>query len=199
MTATQRPLLSLLRGCVLILALGGALFGLAGCSDDDENKSPTNPTGIPVVSGSWSGTYHVKTCTDTVNGAAGTLCATVLDPATGPTPASTQPIAMTLTQQSDQVGGTVTFSGWYLQTVPVTGTIGTSGRLWLQGTVTFTDPACPAVTGPVTLSGWVTDLNRERNEVIGVFNISGLRKLSACTFANINVSADAADLTKKSS
>jgi hypothetical protein len=84
-----------------------------------------------------------------------------------------------------------------VQTVPVTGTIGTSGRIWLQGTVAFTDTACPAVTGTVTLSGWVTDLNREQNEAIGVFTVTGLRKMSACLFANINVSADGVDIKKK--
>jgi hypothetical protein len=188
-----------LRGLALVLALGASILATASCSNDDENKTPTSPTGIPTVSGTWSGTYHIKTCTDTVNGAAGTLCATVLDTATTTTAASTQPLTVTLTQNNDQVGGTVAFSNWYLQTIPVTGTIGSSGRLWLQGSVAFTDPLCPAVTGTATLSAWVTDLNRERNELIGVFNITGLRKMSACLFANITVTADSVDITKKSS
>ena len=201
MTPTDYSLLHpmrLLNGLILGLVLGALVIGTASCSDD-ENKTPTNPTGIPTVSGTWTGTYHIKTCTDTVNGAAGTLCATVLDTTTTTNTSSTQPVTVTLTQQNDQVGGTVAFSNWYVQTVPVTGTIGTSGRLWLQGSVTFTDPACPTVTGSVALSAWVTDLNRERNEFIGVFNITGLRKMSACLFANITVSADSVDVIKKSS
>jgi hypothetical protein len=188
MRATHR-LLPLLLSCGIALAA-------VSCSDD-ENKNPTTPTGIPTVSGTWSGTYHVKTCTDTVNGAAGTLCATVLDTGTTTNNASTQPLQVTLTQQSDQVGGTVAFTGWLAQSVPVTGTVGSSGRVWLQGAVAFTDAACPAVTGTVTVSGWITDLNREQNELIGAFNLTGLRKMSACLFANVTVSADTVDIKKK--
>jgi hypothetical protein len=185
-----------LRAILLLTLLGGLAIASTSCGDD-ENKSPTTPTGIPTISGSWAGTYHIKTCTDTVNGAAGTLCATVLDTTTTTNTASTQPVQVVLTQQNDQVGGTVTFSGWYVQTVPVTGTVGSSGRIWLQGTVAFSDTACPAVTGTVSLSGWVTDLNREQNEAIGVFNLTGLRKMSACLFANISVTADSVDIKKK--
>jgi hypothetical protein len=188
----------LLRGLLLFGLLCGIAIGTTSCGDDN-NTSPTSPTGIPTVSGTWTGTYHIKTCTDTVNGAPGTLCATVLDTTSTTNTASTQPITVTLTQQSDQVGGTVAFSGWYVQSVPVTGTVGTSGRVWLQGSVAFTDAACPAATGTVSLSGWVTDLNREQNRLIGVFNLTGLRKMSACLFANINVSADSTDVSKKSS
>jgi hypothetical protein len=176
--------------------LCGAAIAAAACSSDD-TKSPTAPTGIPTVAGTWAGQYHIKNCTDTVNGVPGTLCATVTDSSTATTPASTQPLQLTLTQQGDQVGGTLAFTGWYVQNVPVTGTIGTSGRLWLTGALTFTDPACPTTTGRVTVSAWVTDLNRERNELIGAFTLTGNRRLSACLFSNVAVDADTVDITRK--
>jgi hypothetical protein len=182
-------------------SLGGglvALVGVAGCSGDN-NTSPTTPTGIPSVAGTWTGKYHVKACTDTINGAAGTVCATVLDPATGTNAASTQPVQLMLTQQGDQVGGTLIFTGWYVQNVPVTGTIGTSGRLWLQGTIAVTDPACPTTTGTFTLSTWFTDLNREQNEMIGGFNFTTKKRLSACLFADLNVQTDTVDISRKAS
>jgi len=174
--------------------------GISGCSDDAKT-SPTTPTGIPNVAGSWAGTYHIKQCTDTVNGAAGTLCATVTDPATGTNTASTQPVQLVLSQQNDQVGGTLVFSGWYAQSVPVTGTIGSSGRLWLQGTIAVTDPACPTTTGTFTLGTWFSDLNREQNEMIGGFNFTTKKRLStsACLFADLNVTIDTVDITKKAS
>jgi hypothetical protein len=185
----------------LRLVAGGLLaatLGVAGCSSDN-NTSPTTPTGIPNVAGTWTGQYHIRVCTDTINGAAGTVCATVLDPATGTNAASTQPVQVMLTQQGDQVGGTLVFSGWYVQSVPVTGTIGTSGRLWLQGTIAVTDPACPTTTGTFTLSTWFTDLNRERNEMIGSFNFTTRKRLSACLFADLNVQTDTVDITRKAS
>ena len=181
-----------------LAALCVIVGGVSGCSSDD-NKSPTTPTGIPNVAGTWSGTYHIKQCTDTVNGAPGTLCATVTDPATGTNTASTQPVQLVLSQQNDQVGGTLVFSGWYAQSVPVTGTIGSSGRLWLQGTIAVTDPACPTATGTFTLGTWFSDLNRQQNEMIGSFNFTTKKRLSACLFADLNVTIDTVDITKKAS
>ncbi len=181
----------------ILLATVCGTLGIAGCSDDSDNKSPTTPTGIPNVAGTWSGTYHIKQCTDTVNGAPGTLCATVTDPAGGINTASTQPVQLVLSQQNDQVGGTLVFSGWYAQSVPVTGTIGSSGRLWLQGTIGVTDPACPTTTGTFTLSTWFSDLNREQNEMVGSFGFTTKKRLSACLFADVNVSIDTVDITKK--
>lgn len=181
-----------------LAALCVIFVGVSGCSDDS-NTSPTTPTGIPNVAGTWSGTYHIKQCTDTVNGAPGTLCATVTDPATGTNTASTQPVQLVLSQQNDQVGGTLVFSGWYAQSVPVTGTIGSSGRLWLQGTIAVTDPACPTTTGTFTLGTWFSDLNRQQNEMVGGFTFTTKKRLSACVFADLNVTIDTVDITKKAS
>lgn len=180
----------------LLVVCGGLAIGGVACSSNT-NTSPTTPTGIPGVAGTWTGQYHIKACTDTVNGTPGTVCTAVLDTGTITTPASTQPMLLVLTQQSDQVGGTLTFSGWYAQSVPVTGTIGTSGRLWLQGTLAFTDPACPTTTATFTLSGWVTDLNRQQNEMIGGFNFTTKKRLTACVFADLNVQTDTVDITRK--
>jgi len=185
----------LLRLLLWTIAIGGTL-GAASCGDDT-NSTPTNPTGIPTVSGTWSGQYHIKTCTDTINGAAGTVCAGFLDPAGGTNAASTQPVQLMLTQQNDQVGGTLVFSGWVVQSVPVTGTIGSSGRLWLQGTIAITDPLCPTATGTFTLNGWFSDLNRERNEMIGQFGFTTKKKLSACLFSDLNMQADTVDIKSK--
>jgi hypothetical protein len=172
-----------------------ALCGIAGCSSDD-NTSPTAPTGIPNVAGTWAGQYHIKACTDTVNGTPGTVCAGFLDPTGGTNAASTQPVQVMLTQQNDQVGGTLVFSGWFVQSVPLTGTVGTSGRVWLQGSGTFTDPACPTTTGKVAVSGWITDLNREQTQLTGVFNFTGDKRLSACVFDNLSVQTDTVVVTR---
>jgi hypothetical protein len=185
-----------LRHLVLLTLCGGMTIGASACSSDTTN-SPTTPTGIPNVAGTWTGQYHIKACTDTVNGTPGTVCAAVVDTGGTTTAASTQPLQLVLTQQSDQVGGTLTFSGWYAQSVPVTGTIGTSGRLWLQGTLRLTDPACPTMTGTFTLSGWVTDLNRQQNELIGGFNFTTKKRLTACLFADLSVQTDTVDITRK--
>jgi hypothetical protein len=184
---------------LLFLLCATLCLGLlvAGCSDDSDT-SPTTPTGIPNVSGTWTGTYHIKQCTDTVNGAPGTLCSTVTDPATGGTnTASTQPVQLMLTQQNDQVGGTLVFSGWYAQSVPVTGTIGSSGRLWLQGTIAVSDPACPTTTGTFSMGTWFTDLNRERNAMVGSFNFTTKRRLSACLFSDLTVQIDTVSIALK--
>ena len=181
---------------ILLAALCGTL-GMSACSDDS-NKSPTTPTGIPNVAGTWTGTYHIKQCTDTVNGTPGTLCAAVTDPAGGTNTASTQPVQLVLSQQNDQVGGTLVFSGWYAQSVPVTGTIGTSGRLWLQGTIALTDPLCPnATTGTFTLGTWFSDLTRQQSEMIGGFTFTTKKKVSACIFADLSVNIDTVDVTRK--
>ena len=182
----------------IILATLGVTLGFSGCSDDS-NTSPTTPTGIPNVAGTWTGTYHIKQCTDTVSGTPGTLCATVTDPAGGTNTASTQPVQLVLSQQNDQVGGTLVFSGWYAQSVPVTGTIGTSGRLWLQGTIALTDPLCPAATGAFTLGTWFSDLTRQQNEMIGGFTFTTKKKVSACIFADLSVNIDTIDITRKAS
>lgn len=180
--------------------LCAAAIGAPACSSDTGN-SPTTPTGIPTVAGTWAGQYHVKTCTDTVNGAPGTLCASVTDATTttltGTPAASTQPVQLTITQQGDQVSGTLAFTGWYVQSVPVTGTIGTSGRLWLQGTITVTDPACPTAAGKAAVSAWVTDLNRAQSGMIGGFTLAATRRLSACLFANVAMEADTVDIARK--
>jgi hypothetical protein len=165
---------------------------------DDKTGSTTAPTGIPNVAGTWTGQYHIKACSDTINGAPGTVCAGFVDPGSGAANAnSTQPMQLMLTQTSDQVGGTLVFSGWYVQNVPVTGTIGTSGRLWLQGTLAISDPTCPTASGMFVLSGWITDLNREQNELVGGFNFTTKRKLSACLFSDLTVQTDTVDIKKK--
>src|SRR5690349_13274955 len=159
----MRQLQSRLWRVLAIILACAALISTQACSDN--KTSPTTPTGIPNVAGTWTGTYHIKTCTDTVNGTPGTTCAAVTDPVGGTNAASKQPVQLVLTQQNDQVGGTLVFSGWYVQSVPVTGTIGSSGRLWLQGTVQTTDTACPTTIMTFTLGTWFSDLNREQNEM----------------------------------
>jgi hypothetical protein len=196
MPAGMMHLLRTLSSGLGVMGIVLAGFGVAGCSDDN-NTSPTTPTGIPKVAGTWSGQYHIKGCTDTVNGVPGTVCATVTDPTGGTNAASTQPVQLMLTQQSDQVGGTLVFSGWYVQNVPVTGTIGTSGRLWLQGSIAITDPACPTTTGTFTLSTWFSDLNREQNEMVGTFNFTTRKRLSACLFADLSLQIDNVDIKRK--
>jgi hypothetical protein len=190
----MRHLLRLL----LLLSAVATLCG-AACSSDN-NPSPTTPSGIPNVAGTWAGQYHIKSCTDTINGTPGTLCATIVDPPSGGTNInSTQPLQLMLTQKSDQVGGTLVFSGWVVQSVPVTGTVGTSGRVWLNGTIAITDPTCPTATGTFTLNGWVTDLNRQQNELTGSFGFTTRKKVSTsgCIFADLTAQSDTVDITKK--
>jgi len=169
---------------------------MSACSD---SVTPTNPTGVPNVAGVWSGTYHIKSCTDTINGAPGTLCATVTDSTTATTPASTQPVQLTLTQQKDQLTGTLAFTGWYVVNVAVTGTVVTSGRVHLEGNAAFTDTACPTTTGHFTLSVWTSDLNRSQNGMIGEFSFTGNKRLSACLFSDLAVTADTVDISRKAS
>ncbi len=79
-----------------LAALVPALTLTASCSDD---VTPTNPTGLPQVAGTWTGTYRIASCTDTLNGAPGTLCAS-LTSATAVRP----PMMLTLQQTGRQIG-----------------------------------------------------------------------------------------------
>jgi hypothetical protein len=186
-----------------MLLVAGLCVSGSACSD---SVTPTNPSGIPNVAGTWSGTYHIKTCTDTINSATstinsgtGTLCATVVDSSSATNPASTQPVQLTLTQQKDQLTGTLSFSGWYVLNVPVTGSIVTSGRVYLQGSGTITDTGCPTTTGTFTLSTWVSDLNRPQDGLTGVFTFAANKRLNACVFDNLTMQADTVVITRKPS
>ncbi len=171
-------------------------MSVAGCSSD---VTPTNPTGTPSVAGTWAGTYHVKSCTDTINGAPGTVCPSLVDSPDAPNPASTQPVQVTITQQQDQLTGTLAFSGWYVLNVPVTGRVDVSGRMWLQGSGTISDAGCPTTSGQFSVSGWVSDLNRSHDGMSGVFTLSGTKRLSACLFSNYTLQADGVLINLKGS
>ncbi len=171
-------------------------MSVAACSND---VTPTNPTGIPSVAGTWAGTYHVKSCSDTINGAPGPVCPSLVDSPEATNPASTQPVQVTITQQQDQLTGTLAFSGWYVLNVPVSGRVDVSGRVWLQGSGTIADSGCPTTSGTFSVSGWVADLNRSHDGMSGVFTLSGTKRLSACLFSNYTLQADGVLINLKGS
>lgn len=187
----RRPRVRQLLG---LAALVPALIFTASCSDDD--ITPTNPSGVPQVAGTWTGTYRIATCTDTLNGAPGTLCANL----TGAT-ALRPSITVTLQQTDDKVVGNVVFSGWYVRSIVVTGLVQAGGAVLLEGTATWTELTCTTATtqvpGQLTLSAWNSVVNRTSDGMTGDFRLSGTTRTTPCAYGEVTIQADTLQLTKQ--
>lgn len=171
------------------LVLSVLALSASGCSD---TETPTNPTGIPDVAGSWTGTYRIRTCTDTIAGAPGPVCG----PLTG-TSAPMQPIRLGLQQTGDQVVGSLDFSGWYVRSLVVSGMVQQGGAILLTGSTSATDPTCPTVQSRLALTIWTSTLNRARDGITGDFRISGNVRTTGCVFSEFAIEADTLQLTKQ--
>lgn len=177
----------------MLAALIPALIFTASCSD---SETPTNPSGLAQVAGTWSGTFRIAACTDTLNGAPGTLC-TNLTGATAPN----QPITLSLQQTNEQVIGNIQFTGWYVRSLVVTGIVNEGGQVILEGTTTWTEPACPTATtqvpGRLTITLWNSLVNRTSDGMTGDFRLSGTTRTAPCAFGEVAIQADTLQLTKR--
>jgi hypothetical protein len=179
---------------------------MAGACGSDSNDSPVAPTDTPNVAGAWTGTYHVKTCTDSPLVPAAALACPALLAAT----ATLQPVTFTLTQKDTVLAGTITFGGWLSTTtvtgtgatavttttgltLPVTGLIDRGGTLLLQATNSATDAACPGVLMPTTLTNLNITLDLAKTGMtLGTFQLTTNRRASAtgCALNTIAIQAD---------
>jgi hypothetical protein len=186
----RRPGLRQLLG---LAALIPALSFTASCSD---SETPTNPSGVAQISGTWTGNFRVASCTDTLNGAPGTFCT----PLTVQPPVL-QPLTLTLTQTNNQVIGNIQFSGWYVRSLVVSGIVEEGGGLHLEGTTSWTEPVCPTATTPVpgrlTLTGWNTLVNRTSDGMTGDFRLTATTRTTPCAFGEVTLQADSLQLTKR--
>jgi hypothetical protein len=186
----RRPGLRQLLG---LAALIPALSFTASCSD---SETPTNPSGVAQVAGTWTGNFRIASCTDTLNGAPGTLCANL----TG-TAVARQPITLALQQTDDKVVGNIQFTGWYVRSLVVTGIVQAGGAVILEGTTTWTEPVCPTATTPVpgrlTLTLWNSLVNRTSDGMTGDFRLTGTTRTTACAFGEVSIQADTLTLTKQ--
>jgi hypothetical protein len=186
----RRPGLIRLLGLAALLP---ALSFTASCSDDE---TPTNPSGVARVAGTWTGNFRIAACTDTLNGAPGTFCTNLLGPS-----APRQPITLALQQTDNQVVGNIQFTGWYARSVVVTGIVQEGGAVILEGTASWTEPVCPTATTPVpgrlTISLWNTLVNRTSDGMSGDFRLTATTRTVACAFGDVSIQADTLTLTKQ--
>jgi hypothetical protein len=183
-------------GFVRLLALTTLLPGLLITASCEDSETPTNPSGVAQVAGTWTGNFRIAACTDTLNGNPGTLCTTLL----GPT-APRQPITLALQQTDDRLVGNIQFSGWYVRSLVVTGLVQPGGAVILEGTTTWTEPTCPTALTPVpgrlTLTLWNTLVNRTSDGMTGDFRLSGTTRTTPCAFGEVSIQADTLQLTKQ--
>jgi hypothetical protein len=178
---------------LMFAALIPALTFTGSCSD---SETPTNPSGVAQVAGTWIGTFRIASCTDTLNGAPGTFCTNLV----GPT-APSQPITVSLQQTDDQVVGNVQFTGWIVRSVVVTGIVQEGGAVNLEGTTSWTEPACATATtqvpGRLTLTLWNTIVNRTSDGMSGDFRVTTTTRTTACAFGDVSIQADTVQITKR--
>jgi hypothetical protein len=190
-----------MRPAVLILLAMMA----SGCGDD--SAPPTQPSAnVPSVAGSWSGSFHIKTCTEPpLLPVAAQICPTL----TAGT--AMQPVQMVLVQAAASgnqaaLSGTITVPGWVAGpattaggaaalavTLPLTGQIDRGGTVLLQATLTRPVAACPTTTFQTTITNLNTTLNRDRDQMtLGVFSLTTRRQTAAtgCAFTDVLVDAD---------
>lgn len=195
--ATTKKSFSGWRGLRQWLALGALLPALliAGSCDDD-NDSPTNPSGVANVAGTWAGTFRIAACTDTLNGAPGTVCSTLSG-----TTAPLQSIRLALQQTDDRLVGNIQFSGWSTRSLLVTGVIQPGGAVLLEGTTTWTEPNCATATtqvpGRLQLTLWNSLVNRTSDGMTGDFRVSTTTRTTPCAFGEVSIQADTLQLTKQ--
>jgi hypothetical protein len=184
------------RGAFHWLALTALLPGLLFTASCEDSETPTNPSGVAQVAGTWTGTFRIAACTDTLNGAPGTMCSTLVGAS-----APLQPITLALQQTDDRLVGNIQFSGWYVRSLVVTGLVQPGGAVILEGTTTWTEPACPTALTPVpgrlTLTLWNTLVNRTSDGMSGEFRLTGTTRTAPCAFGEVSIQADTLQLTKR--
>lgn len=174
---------------------------------DSDNDSPTKPTDTPSVVGTWTGTYHVKTCTESpLTPATAVTCPALLSAT-----ATTQPVTFTLTQRDTALSGTITFGGWLNTattttgtggtpvttttplTMPVTGLVDRGGTLLLQATKTSTDTACPTASLTTTMTNLNITLDLAKTGMtLGTFRLTTNKRVSttSCALNEITIDGD---------
>lgn len=115
------------RSTALGLVLGATL-GICGCGGSP--TSPSNPTPVASVAGSWSGIWTITACGQTGAWASPWEYCSVYFGRYAPIGTGPFPLTLTLSQDGTSVTGTLT-----QQNIPysVSGSIGASGRLILSG------------------------------------------------------------------
>lgn len=179
-----------------------AMMATACGSDSD---SPTQPTNVPPVAGTWRGTYQVRTCTEPPLLPVGaSVCSSLIaPPGTTGTP---QPVQFTLAQNETVLSGTITFGGWLGSgtqapapapvtgvTVPLTGLVDRGGTILLQASQNTNDPACPNATIRTVLTTLNATVNRDRNGMqLGTFQLTTSRRVgtTGCNYYEVAISAD---------
>lgn len=126
---------------------------MAACGSDSDPVAPT-PV-VPTVQGTWAGDYTVSSCNDST--AAG-FCQGFGQVG------SILPVRMVLTQSGQQLTGNVEL-GQFI--VPVTGTVDTTARIVLNGSVSTTIGTQPST---VTVVNW--------NTVVSGSNMTGSWRLT---------------------
>jgi hypothetical protein len=162
---------------------------VASCSD---TETPTNPTGIVNVAGLWTGTYRIRSCTDTVAGMPGTFCAPLIAPS-----APLQRVRLSLQQTDDRVVGNLELSGWIVRSVIVSGVVQEGGSVVLDGMTTWTDAACPTAQNRLTLTFWNSIVNRSQDAMTGDFKLTAVVRMNACVFAELSIDADTLELARQ--
>jgi hypothetical protein len=166
---------------------------VSACGSDSD--SPTQPSNIIQVAGTWTGTYLVTRCTEPPLLPLGAPVCNSLVPVPGTT-GTPQPLTFRLTQNDTVLGGTMTFTGWLGTTgltVPLTGSIEKGGAFLLQATQNTNDPACPALTIRTTLSNFTATINRDRNAMtLGTFQLVTSRRAgtTGCVYYDVEISAE---------
>jgi hypothetical protein len=183
-------------GLIRLLGLAALLPALSFTASCSDSETPTNPSGVAQVAGTWTGNFRIAACTDTLNGAPGTFCANL----TGAS-APLQPITLALQQTDRQVVGNIQFSGWYARSVVVTGIVQEGGAVILEGTTSWTEQVCPTSTTPVpgrlTLSLWNSLVNRTSDGMTGDFRLAVTTRTAPCAFGEVAIQADTLTLTKQ--
>jgi hypothetical protein len=138
------------RTALLTLTLASCITPLLACAD--QTSTQPSRTILPVT-GTWTGTYRVTSCTPPPYFGSCSLFTT-----------QTYPIRLTLSQKSLAVSGT--FDGVVANgstvSVPVSGAVDMSGTLSLQGNQPFQDVYSGAhwVGQPgVSIDGWTTTMS----------------------------------------
>lgn len=183
-------------GLIRFLGLAALLPVLSFTASCSDSETPTNPSGVAQVAGTWTGNFRIAACTDTLNGAAGTFCANLVGAS-----APRQPITLALQQTDNQVVGNIQFSGWYVRSVVVTGIVQEGGAVILEGTTSWTEPVCATAPAPVpgrlTLTLWNSLVNRTSDGMTGDFRLTATTRTTPCAFGDVSIQADTLTLTRQ--
>jgi hypothetical protein len=154
------------RSIVVVVLLSAAI----GCTN------PTHPTPVPTVSGVWTGSYSIVSCSYLDCGVIGNA-----PPAETP-----QPLQLTLSQSGRDLTGTLQVGGWYPISLGITGQIHLDGSVSLQGTTTWQDESCHR-QGTFTIVTWATTPNAAANQMSGPFAFVTTKHLTSCYYTDLTV------------